>query len=343
MTQAAAPGLTGAVQHMCFLTVADRMVLAVARNQGVELVDPDDGGSLRVIEADRVAGAVHPLPTGTGSDLLLAGGVDGTVRCYDPATGELVRERTLGAGGVKDLDEFGDGAARTVVAVLDSGVYLWDLADDSVERLPDPPDSDHRRLYRTCAYRAAGTQWVTCAYTDGQLATWDVGRGGCAAQRAHDGPIWSLIVTADGEDGDVPIVVSGGADRHVRAWRVGELTLTPREEFVADGTIRRLGHVSDRRTTMLISASASGVVALWRLDGSRDRPEFKVDQHTGEVWALACLTTADGVVIASGDMNGQLKIKRLSTALLRADSVRVVYRSDTTIWALAHGETAQAR
>ncbi|MEV4410668.1 P-loop NTPase fold protein [Catellatospora sp. NPDC049609] len=340
MTQSATAGLTGAVQHMCFLSVGDRMVLAVARNQGIELVDPDTGGSLRIIDPDRVAGAVHPLPSGPGATLLLAGGVDGTVRCYDPATGALVSSRRLGPGGVKDLDEFGENGARAVVAVLDSGVYLWHLEADEVTRLPDPPDSDPARLYRTCAYRAAATQWVTCAYTDGQLATWDLGRGTSALQRAHDGPIWSLIVTADGEDGDTPIVVSGGADRHMRAWRVGGAELVPREAFTADGTIRRLGHVSDQRTTMLITASASGAVALWRLDGSRDRPEFKVDHHSGEVWALACLTTDDGVVIASGDMNGQLKIKRLSTALLTAESSRVVYRSETTIWALTHGETA---
>ena len=55
--------------------------------------------------------------------------------------------------------------------------------------------------------------------------------------------------------------------------------------FVADGTIRRLGHVSDGAITMLVTASATGTVSLWRLDGSPDRPELEVSRHLGEAWA----------------------------------------------------------
>jgi WD40 repeat protein len=274
MTQTAAARLTGSVQHMCFLRAGSELVVVAARNQGVELIDSDDGRTLRVIAAGRTATSLLPLPTGDPTrELLLVGGPDGTVRGYDPATGEQPLDRTLGAGSVKDLAVYGEPGAQTVVAVLDSGVHLWRLDSGTIERLPDPDDLDPSRLFKSCAYQSAGRQRVTCAYTDGYLATWDLELGGVVVQRAHDGPIWSLIVTDDGEDDSgVPVVVTGGSDRRMRAWRPRDGELAAREVFVADGTIRRLGHVTDQRTTMLITASASGAVSLWRLDGSPDRP-----------------------------------------------------------------------
>ena len=61
MTQTATPRLTGSVQHMCFVTVDHEPILAAARNQGIELIDADDGVALRVIAADRTANSLLAL------------------------------------------------------------------------------------------------------------------------------------------------------------------------------------------------------------------------------------------------------------------------------------------
>ncbi len=344
MTQTATARLTGPIQHMCFVSLAGErdgeLALVAARNQGIEVFDCTNGTALRTIEAARTATALLTVPGGAdGRDLVLAGAADGTVYGYDPATGAALLSRSLGAGSVKDLAMFGPPDARVVAAVLDSGVHLWRLAEDEVVRLPDPHELDPNRLFKVCAYEWAGRQRLACAYTDGYLAVWDAAPTTAepAVQRGHDGPIWSLVATADG---DRPIVVTGGSDRRMRVWSPtdrGELVIG--EAFVADGTIRRLGHVSDGQTTLLVTASATGSVALWRLGGSPERPEMEISRHSGEAWALACATTSDGVIIASGDMNGDIKIKRLSTALLTEATVQVLFQTDTTIWAVAHGDT----
>jgi WD40 repeat protein len=340
MTQTEAR-LTGSVQHMCFVTLRGELMLVAARNAGLELIDPDDGSAVRVIAPDRTANAVKPLADANGhTDILLAGGTDGLLYGYDPSTGDQVMSRRLGPGSIKDLEVFGEAGRQAVAAILDSGLYLWQPSDDEVIRLPDPPEMDSSRLFKVCAYWLAGRSWLVSAYTDGYLATWDLDSPEAEPklQRAHDGPIWSLISTHDG-DGE-PIVVSGGSDRRMRVWAPkGGAELQERERFVADGTIRRLGHVSDRTATMLVTASATGSVSLWRLDGPPDRPELEISRHLGEAWALACANTADGVLMASGDMNGAINIKRLSTALLTADSVKVLFQSQTTVWAVAHGDT----
>lgn len=340
MTQTAS-SLTGSVQHMCFVTVNGEPALATARNAGLEILDPDDGSAIRVIAADRTANAIRRLLSADErNDILLCGGADGVLYGYDPASGAETLRRAIGVGSIKDIEVYGPSEAQTVVSVLDSGLYLWRLADDTVTRLPDPADLDPSRLFKACAYEWAGRSWIACAYTDGHIAIWDAERVEQTphAQRAHDGPIWSLISAADGSG--EPIVVSGGSDRRVRVWALSSSgELHERGRFTADGTIRRLGHVSDRTATMLISASATGSVSLWRLDGSPDRPELEISRHYGEAWALACVNTTDGVLIASGDMNGAINIKRLSTALLTEESVKVLYQADTTVWAVAHGDT----
>jgi WD40 repeat protein len=340
MTQTAASKLTGSVQHMCFITVNGELVVVAARNHGIELIDSSDGTAIRVIAGDRTANALERLAGSSGTDILLAGGTDGTVRGYDPTTGARVLRRALGDGSVKDLNVFGDEGAETVAAVLDSGVYLWGRGTESVARLPDPAELDSARLLKLCAYSYANRQWLACAYTDGYIATWDLDNQETApiVQRAHDGPIWSLMACDDGTG--EPIVVSGGSDRRMRVWGPKDgAELQAREEFIADSTIRRLGHVSDQRMTMLVSASATGSVSLWRLDGAPDRPEMEISRHLGEAWGLAGATTGDGVLIASGDMNGDVKIKRLSTALLTEASVKVLFQTGTTIWAVAHGDS----
>lgn len=336
--------LSGPVHHTCFIEVGDRLVLAAARGRGIELIDGADGSVLHLIDPDRAADSMIALPgDDERHDLLLVGG-DGEVRAYDPSTGEVRYHRVIGHGPVKDLDFYGERGSPefTVVAILDSGVYLWNPQSGEVDRLPDPPGLEPQRMFKVCAYAVAGRPGVCCAYTDGRIANWDPLTGGAgepAVQHAHDGPIWSLITTID-DDGR-PIVVSGGSDRRVRVWlpRVGH-ELTALDTFIADGTVRRLGHVTDHRSTMLVTASASGEVALWRLDGPADRPELKVSRHAGEAWALACATTVDGVVIASGDMNGGITIKRLSTNLITADSSNIIHTSTGTIWVVAQGSTS---
>ena len=186
MTQTAAR-LTGSVHHLCFVTVGGELVLAAARNSGVELIDPDDGTVLRVIAPERPANATRGLSRDGGSEILLAGGSDGVLYGYDPSDGRLVVNRPLGTGSVKDLEILGD----RVAAVLDSGLVVWDPDRDAVVRLPDPADMDPARLFKVCAYPLAGREWLVGAYTDGYLATWDVAdpRADPVVQHAHDGPI----------------------------------------------------------------------------------------------------------------------------------------------------------
>jgi WD40 repeat protein len=337
MSEDAAARLSGSVHHLSFVRAGGQLFLAAARSGGVELIDAATGAVMPILVADRVVTALQVLPgADTVNEVLLTGGADGDVRGYDPVTGTQVLRRALGGGAVRDLAVFGAAGSENVAAILDSGLHVWTPSSDAVRRLANPDALDPTRLFKLCAY----ANRITCAYTDGFLATWDVTEPSRPpiVQQAHDGPIWSVIAAQDADDGWM--VISGGSDRRMRVWGATDSGgLTIRSAFTADGTIRRLGHLSDMNRILLLTATATGSVSLWRPDGSSDRAELEVSRHSGEAWALACDTTADGVFIASGDMNGDIKVKRLSTALLTEASVRVLFQTETTIWAVAHGET----
>jgi WD40 repeat protein len=340
MTQFAS-GPTGSVHDLCFLNVGGESVLAAARMPGLELIDAGTGELRRVLSAEFSPTTLAVLDEqGSGGQVLLAGGGDGTVYGYDPATGEQAFTHVFGGGSVRDLEVFGEAGSQSVLAALDEGLRLWVPGTGEVGRLDDPAGLESHRLLKVCAYLSEGRYWVTGGYTDGHLATWELLSGRApVAQRAHDGPIWSVIAA---HDGGGPMVISGGSDRRARVWRPsegGHLLLG--EVFTADSTIRQLGPLSDLDTTIVVTASAAGTVSLWRLDGPGDLPDFEITRHMGEVWALACASTDEGLVVASGDMSGGIRVKRLSAALVSERSVRVPFSADTTIWAVTHGSTAQ--
>ena len=61
-------------------------------------------------------------------------------------------------------------------------------------------------------------------------------------------------------------------------------------------------------------------------------------RHRGEVYSIACTSTAEGVIVASGDFNGDIEVSRLSSNVLR--SPRTFFRTDGPISAVTGGTAA---
>jgi len=338
--------LGGAVENMTFVRIDGRLVLAASRSQGVELRSVPDNEVIRVLATRVAAHSVARLPGKDGRpDRLVLGAADGMVRLYDPGSGELVAAKRAGDGAVQDVAAavLADGT-QVVAAIHDDGVMLWDPRSETALTLPDSAGGGNVRPFKICAYRALGSQWLACAYNDNSMATWnldDLDRGRVGRQpKVHGGQIWSLI--AVDEPGSGYVVASGSADGTVKLWIADpEAGLRLGRTLIEAATVRRLRFVRDAEVPLLVSASASGAVSLWRFDGATDRPLREITRHLGEVWALACSTTSDGgVVIASGDMHGRVEMTPLQTELITDLTGRDLFAAAGTTWVAAAGATA---
>ncbi|NUT23001.1 MAG: hypothetical protein HOV77_27875 [Hamadaea sp.] len=341
--------LGGAVENMTFLRLDGQLIVAASRSQGVELRTAPDNEVIRTFATGIAAHSVARLPGRDGvPDRLVVGGADGVVRLFDLATGRQAAEQRVGEGAVQDVavGVLADGT-QVVGAIHDDGVVLWMPGSAEVTPLPDSAGGGEVRPFKICAYRALGSQWLACAYNDNSMATWDLhdlDRGRVSRQsRVHGGQIWSLIAVDEPASGYV--VASGSADGTVKLWIADrEAGLRAGRTLLEASTVRRLRFVRDAETPLLVSASASGAVSLWRFDGSTDRPLREITRHLGEVWALACATTPDGgVVIASGDMHGRVEMTPLQTELISDVTGRDLFAAPGTTWVAVSGVTANGQ
>jgi WD40 repeat protein len=337
--------LGGAVEHMTFVSVNGGLLLAAARSQGVELRSVPDNVVLRAPTSRVVAHSVAALPVDDANDELVVGAADGHIRLYSPSSGALLAEQQIGEGAVQDLVIVALPGDRLVVAgVHEDGVALWEPATGTVHQLPESAGAGPARPFKICAYHALGSQWLACAYSDDSLGVWDLGNlsAGPVArhQRVHRGQMWSLIAVDEPASGYV--VATGSADGTVRLWApdsAGGLRLG--RTLVETATVRRLRFVRDAEVPLIVTASASGAVSLWRFDGAVDRPLREVARHFGEVWSLACAGTRDGgIVIASGDMHGIVEMTPLRTDLINDRNVTDLFSAQGTTWVTTTGATA---
>ena len=345
MIQDEAQGLGGALEHLLFLKISGDLVLATGRSLGVELVDLNTKRVIRVIGEGKPADALSALSSDGVSDALLVGGPEGVIRQYDPQTGALRRQQQIGDGAIRDLAVTERSGGMLVAAASEGGIRLWRAEGDDTEPVKFVPRPQRARPFRICFSGADSARYLVCAFTDGWLAAWnlDAVDQEPSWRQAHSGPIWTLIDLED-DDRREPLVASGGSDRALCVWGIaGDGALVVRQKFEADGTIRRLGHAVDGeregKVPMLASASATGAVSLWRYDGPADRPLMEAARHRGEVYSIACTSTTEGVIVASGDFNGDLEISRLSSNVLK--SMRTFFRTDGPISAVTGGTGAE--
>jgi len=336
--------LGGALEHLLFLKISGDLVLATGRSLGAELVDLNTKRVTRVIGEGKPADALSALPSDGVSDALLVGGPDGVIRQYDPQSGALRRQQQIGDGAIRDLAVAERSGCMLVAAASEGGIRLWTAEGHDTEPVKFVPRPQRARPFRICFGGSDSARYLVCAFTDGWLAAWnlDAVDQEPSWRQAHSGPIWTLIDLKD-DDRREPLVASGGSDRALCVWGIADDgALVARQKFEADGTIRRLGHAvdgeSEDKVPMLASASATGAVSLWRYDGPADRPLMEAARHRGEVYSIACASTAEGVIVASGDFNGDLEISRLSSNVLK--SMRTFFRTDGPISAVAGGTSA---
>lgn len=274
-------------------------VLAAERiGETFSLYDLASGDLLRTFEGH--SDGVAMLSFSPDGALALSSGYDNTLRLWDVASGEELRQFAPADGRLtQNIDGFFSPDGSQVIAwALDQTFYVWDSATGAeLRRFSGPsqvsfalvPDGsavllgglegelglysleDGRQLQSFAGHNArVGTvalspdgSLAASGADDGSLILWDVATGAELRQFVgHSGAVWSLVWSPTGDR-----LASGSTDRSVRVWDVAsgdEVRLFNGH----NGSISGLAWGPEGR--FLVSTSIDGTVRVWQSENLAD-------------------------------------------------------------------------
>ena len=144
---------------------------------------------------------------------------DGSVRIWDPATGQQRATLTGHTGEV------------SAVAIAPDGTWLATASDDGTVRIWDPATgrrratlTGHTSYVRAVAVAPDGT-WLATAGNDGTVRIWDLATGGISAVMRVDSPLADCAWSPSGQSlvvaGDVGLYHFTFKPSSIRAVRTG--------------------------------------------------------------------------------------------------------------------------
>ncbi|HXN49446.1 MAG TPA: AAA family ATPase [Bryobacteraceae bacterium] len=219
------------------------------------------------------SGPVSSIALAAAGELVVSGGVDGTLRVWRLSTGACLRVMRGHTSGIMAVVVAGAQGNRVVSASWDTTLRVWDL--DSGECLHVLGG----HLTPVVSLAAVGTERVASGSTDGGLSLWEIETGKClAACKGHRDRINSILAIP----GDR--IASASDDGSVQVWnqdglRLGVLT-------GHGGPVLHLNWIGGS----LATSCHNGKILMWDLETSKTR-DILVG-HTGPVAGTAPLDAA---------------------------------------------------
>ena len=235
--------------------------------------------------------AVTFSPTG---DLLASAGYDGTVRLWNPTSGDPVGKPIRHAFPVESL-AFSPKGHLLASAGFDGTVRLWD--PDTGDPV-GAPLRGHSSAVRSVGFSPDG-DLLASAGLDGTVRLWDPATGTPVGEplRGHTSEVLSVTFSPNGD-----LLASAGLDGTVRLWE-------PRSADVRsqlDGHIGPVYSVAlSPRGDLLASAGDDGTVRLWNPDTGHP-VGAPLRGHTSEVLAVTFSPTED--LLASAGRDGTIRL-----------------------------------
>ncbi len=229
--------------------------------------------------------------------LLASGSLDGTIRLWNPDTGQEWRRLEGHDNQVLSLSFSPDGRLLASGS-FDQTVKLWNL-DTSQEwrRL------EHSSLVLSVSFSLDGTL-LASGSSDGTIRLWnlDIGQEWQRLQGPRRG-VMSMSFSPDGR-----LLASGGYDETVWLWNLD----TGREWRRLEGHDEYVPSVSfSPDGALLASGDMGGIIRLWNPTTGQEWQ--RLEGHTSLVWSIGF--SPDGRVLASGSWDGTDRLWEVSSGL----------------------------
>jgi WD40 repeat protein len=230
-----------------------------------------------------------------GTNQLISGGVDATIRVWDVATGEVLRKLVGHTSYINALIISPNGK-NLISAGADETIRIWNLeTGENTQMLQD--DS----FVNTVVVSPDG-KILASGNANGTIRLWNLTTGQeIATLTGHESAVNSLVYSPDGK-----VLVSGSADSTVKLWdtKTGSVvhTLTGHTSYVNAVAVG-----PDGRTVM--SASADNTIKVW--DSQTGELLRTLEGHKSFVNALR--VSPDGMTVISSSADGTIKVWDLMT------------------------------
>jgi WD40 repeat protein len=234
-----------------------------------------------------------------GRALLASGGSDGTVRLWDPRTGEQLTA----------LEGHQRGVYAVCAVTVEGRALLASGGGDGMVRLWDPRSGEqltvlegHQRGVRAvCAVRVEGRPLLASGGSDGTVLLWDPRTGEqLTVLEGHQRGVGAVCaVRVEGR----ALLASGGGDGTVRLWD----PLTGEQLTALEGHQRGVSAVCAVRVEgreLLASGSGDGTVRLW--DPRSGGQLTVLEGHQGGVSAVCAVRVEGRELLASGSGDGMV-------------------------------------
>ncbi|HUZ54402.1 MAG TPA: NB-ARC domain-containing protein [Streptosporangiaceae bacterium] len=264
---------------------------------------PDLPDPARLARLDGHQGRVRSVcpVTVNGRDLLASGGGDGTVRIWDPATGQMALTLEGRQGQVLSLCPVTVNGRELLASGDDDGtVRIWDPATgEPVVTL----HGHHGWVLSMCPVTVAGRDLLASGGYFGTVRIWDPATGEpVATLHGHKGGVRAVCpVTVNGRE----LLASGDDDGTMRIWdtATGEPVATLEGH---QGRVNSVCPVSVGGRDLLASGGDDGTVRIW--DPATGKQARLLESRQRQVLSVCPVTVGGRDLLASGGHDATVRI-----------------------------------
>ncbi len=223
--------------------------------------------------------------------LAASGGMDGTIRIWDPKNIQHIKTLRGHAGAVVSI-ALGGAADKLVSGSWDTSVRVWDTRSGACLKVLTGHDG--RVTAVSCTPDGS---WIVSGSVDKSLRIWDVQHGTCISRlEGHDRQVSSVVISNSGTH-----IISGDEKGVIRIWDASSGRCL-KELFGHKGTVNCLALSSNG--LIAVSGGQDGMVGLWDIGKMKC-----ISLREGcSKYIQAVAISGCGRILVSGSWNGVIKV-----------------------------------